>query len=337
MLVQDGTLLLHESGYRENPPDGIYRAAAYHNRLCWQAGRQPEGTGLLPFLRGDGRYRPARTERLYHTHLGEAQFTRVRVSDETEGLAWDRSVVFLPGLPCWIVLDSLLAVRGGLRTLSSLWWTTDLLAQGQDWFETHLRGVMGWENHKEAALLVCLPPVPSQPGKLSVEPFRRHFQDELALARTWYGEHRAGRAVNFVSVLWPHPYGDLDESRPRAVEVVESEPQGSGIGVWLRWGGEQWLFATLNDLTLPFGQEDVRPTYPTRRGMVSYGPLQSDAAFVSLRTGTDKPWAGFINGTHLSLDGQAFYQGRLHGMFQEDRSDRPGIPARFRWESEGKV
>ncbi len=337
MLAHDGTLLLHESGYRETPPDGIYRAAVYHNRLTWQPGRQPEGLGLLEFLRGDGRYRPARSERLYSTHLGDAEFRRVRVSDETEGLAWDRSVVFLPQLPCWIVLDSLLATRSGLRTIGSLWWTTDLLAQGEDWFETHLRGVMSWVNRKDAALLVCMPPVPSQPGKLSVEPFRRHFQDELALARTWYGEHRAGRPVNFVTVLWPHPYRDLDERRPEAVEVVESRPLGRGMGVWLRWAGEQRLFGTLNDLAAPFGQEDMRPAYTAQQGMTGYGPVQSDAAFVYLRKRPEADWAGFINGTHLSYDGRVLYQGKPHGMFQEDRSDRPGIPARFRWESEIRV
>jgi hypothetical protein len=33
------------------------------------------------------------------------------------------------------------------------------------------------------------------------------------------------------------------------------------------------------------------------------------------------------------LQGKALYEGQPHGMFQEDRSDRPGVPARFRWES----
>jgi hypothetical protein len=224
-------------------------------------------------------------------------------------------------------------VRTGLRTLTNLWWTTEILKSGEDWFETHVRGVMNWPNRKTAALWVGLPAVPSQPGALSTEPFRRHFQEETALANCWYGEHRAGRCVNFVTVLWPHAYDDLDSDRRAAVEVVESRPLGQGIGLRLRWAGEERLFGVLNDLAAPSGQEDLRPTYTADLGRTGYGPLESDAACVSMRRGPGGEWAGFINGTFLALDGQPLYQGLPHGMFQEDRSDRPGVPARFHWEN----
>jgi hypothetical protein len=137
-------------------------------------------------------------------------------------------------------------------------------------------------------------------------------------------------------VLWPHAYADLDADRRAAVEVVESQPLGRGIGLRLRWEGQERLFGVLNDLTAPFGQEDVRPTYTSASGMTGYGPLASDAAFVSLRTGPGGEWAGFINGTYLFYQGRVLYQGRPHGMFQEDGSDRPGVPARFRIEHERK-
>ena len=332
MLTHAGALLLHESGYRESPPDGIYRSAVYHNRLVWRSGKQPEGLGLLEFLRGDGHYQPVRTERLYQTRLGDAVFSRVRVSDEVEGLAWDRSIIFLPDLPCWVVLDAVRAIRPGRRTISALWWSTDLLSQGEDWFETHLGGVGDWVNPKTAALLVCLPQTPVQPGRLSTQSFRRHFQPEVALARTWYGESRAGSYVNFVSLLWPHPYDDLDEGRPAAVEVIESQPLGRGIGVWLRWQGEERLLAALNDLNIACGQEDIRPTYTAARGMTRYAQLESDAAFVYFRKSAGGEWAGFINGTYLSVDERILYQGAAHAMFQEDATARPGVPRRFRWE-----
>jgi hypothetical protein len=220
MLAHQGTLLLHESGYRESPPDGIYRSPVYHNRVVWQPGRQPREQGLLEFLRGDGRYQPVRTERLYQTQLGDAQISRVRVTDETQGLAWDRSIFFLPDLPCWVVIDAVQARREALRTLGSLWWTTDILAQGENWFDTHLRGVVDWTNRRDAALLVCLPPVPGTSDSLSVTPFRRHFQQEIAMARTWYGEQRPGRCVNFVSVLWPHAINEDPAARAASIEVI---------------------------------------------------------------------------------------------------------------------
>ena len=65
-----------------------------------------------------------------------------------------------------------------------------------------------------------------------------------------------------------------------------------------------------------------------------YGPAASDAAVVVLRSGKDGRRAGLINGTFLSVDDRTLYLGPLNAMFQEDRSDRPGIPARFRWEGD---
>lgn len=334
MLVHDQTLLLHESGYREQPPDGIYRAGVYHNRLVWRRGSRPEDQGLLEFLRADGRYRPVRTERLYHTHLCGAQFSRVRVTDQVDDLTWDRSVIYIPELPCWVVIDTAQPGQSGFRTLSALWWTTDLLARGDDWFETHLRGVMDWSNRKQAALLVALPPVPGQSGEVSALPFRRHFQEEVALARTWTGEQRAGQFVNFVSVLWPHPYDDLDAPRPAALEVIASQPHGRGLGVRLQWQDQEWTLAVLNDLAAGRGQEDVRPTYRAALGKTEYGPIASDAAFACLRRGAGGTQAGLVNGTFFSLEGQALFEAPACGMFQEDRTARPGAAARFRWESE---
>jgi len=285
-----------------------------------------------------------RSERLYQTRLGDATLHRVRITDEAEGLIWDRSVVFWPDIPCWVVIDSALATRTSQRTLSSLWWTTDILAQGDDginhcgWYETHLRGVQDWPNRQYAALLVVTPPVPHQTGVCTVEPFRRHFQDEQALASTWYGEHRSGRYLNFVTVLWPHAYDDLNEARAKAVQVIASEPYGRGIGVRLRWQGEERLVATLNDLTVGWryrsslGQEDIRPTYTVEQGLTHYGPIASDAAFVMLHKRPQGDWAGFINGTFLTVDGRVLYEGQPHGMFQENRTALPGIPSRFRWE-----
>jgi len=337
MLVHDGTLLLHESGYREDPPDGIYRAAAYHNRLIWRDGGPVEANSLpaslLPFLVGDGHYRPVRTERLYHTRLGGTQFSRVRLEDPAAGLAWDRSVLFLPELPCWIVVDSVRALDTRDRTLSALWWTTDLLAQGQGWYDTQLRGVGDWSNPGQAALWVGQLDVPGVSAVRTVEPFRRSFQDELALAATWTGGQTAGETVQFVSVLWPHAVGEAVQDRIAAFDVLESKPAGRGLGVRMRWEGVETLFGLLSDLDCGLVHAGLRPTYTAQDGMAAYGPLSSDAALAVWRRDAEGEWCGFINGTTLSVDGDVRYQGRLHGMFQEDRTDRPGVPRRFRWES----
>jgi len=58
-------------------------------------------------------------------------------------------------------------------------------------------------------------------------------------------------------------------------------------------------------------------------------------AFSSAAGNNGSAFAGLNTNTvfyNLMMDGKVIFQMPAHGMFQEDRSHRPGIPARFRWE-----
>jgi hypothetical protein len=329
LLVHDGTVLLHESGYREAPPDGMYRADVYHNRLIWRPGTL-DPSALPAALMDRGHYVPARTERLYHTRLGEADIARVRITDDAQGVTWDRSVFFLADLPCWVVVDAARALADAEHTFALLWWTTDVLGCGADWADTHIGAIQDWQNARNAALRIITPDIAEQPTLQASATFRRAFQNEVLLASTC--RSTAGRTINFVTVLWPHPHEPRQEDEGLQVEVIPSEPAGRGIGVRLKWRGETRLLATLNDLAAGVTTEDVRPRYNFERGKAVYGPLLTDGAFAYVRETAD-PWAGFINGTRLDYAGKTLYAGLPHAMFQEDRTDRPGVPARFRWES----
>lgn len=333
LLIHDGTVLLHESGYRESPPDGMYRADYYHNRLIWRPGLIPVGAGATA-LRDAGQYRPVTTERLYLTRLRDTEVSRVRVTDAAAGVTWDRSVFFLPDMPCWVVIDGAGVDSAAACTFGLLWWTTDVLARGPDWVDTHIASIQGWRNATSAALRIYTPAIPGQSFTRAEERDRRCFQEETLLSALWRGEHAAGAYVNFVTVLWPHAYALPADADAPMVEVVAGEPAGSGLAVRLTWQGRTRLLAARNDLAGGTVAEGVRPRYTYERGRVTYGPLATDAAFAVLtddgRRTTDR-WAGFINGTRLDVGGTTLYAGLPHAMFQEDRTDRPGVPARLRW------
>jgi hypothetical protein len=334
MLVENGTLLLHESGYRERPPDGIYRGDFYHNRVVWRTGtRLPEGTAW-DILHDAGHYRPVRTERLYQSRLGEIDIRRIRICDEIENLDWDRSIFFLPSWSCWVVVDTLLALRTAPRTFSSLWWTTDVLEQQGIWARTHIKGVQAWKNTRDASLWVGIPGIPAQNNWLSVESKRRSYQDEVLIASTWSGEHRLARAVNFVTVLWARPYQAGFAEGMMDISVMESQPMGRAIGITLGWAGESVTLVTLNDLYAGWLQEDIRPRYTAEQGWYQVDSLGSDGAFVVICKTGAKATAGMLNGTRLDYAGQNLFQMLPTAMFQEDGSHQPGITARFRWVGE---
>lgn len=330
MLVHDSTILLHESGYREQPPDGIYRADFYHNRIIWRSGIALVESAAAA-LRNNGHYRPVRTDRLYLTHLDDVEISRVRTVDEQEGLSWDRTVFFLPQLPCWVVLDTALALKTAPRTLAALWWTTDLLGQDDDWIDTHIPAIGAWQNQRRAALQITTPAIPNQDTVGQIEPVRRAFQDEYLISRVWRGHHQAGRAVNFVTALWPHPY-ELPAHAPRPkIDVLQTTPAGRGVAVTVTWQGITHQCCTANDLTARYLQADVRPRYTFEQGRVAYGAIASDADIVYVRRSVEAQWGGFINGTRLEADGRPVYQIGEHSMFQENGTFQNGTSARFRW------
>ena len=56
LLMKNGSVLLHDSGYRETwstGPDGQYRADVFHNKLVVRHGIADSQTRLFPFLAQD--------------------------------------------------------------------------------------------------------------------------------------------------------------------------------------------------------------------------------------------------------------------------------------------
>lgn len=331
MLVHEGNLLLNDGGYREDPPDGIYRADRFHNRLVWRPTVGLPADDPWEQLQDNGHYRAVRTNRLYQTHLLGAAFTRVRISDELEQMDWDRSIIFIPSLPVYLVVDSALAHVTRPRQLSQLWWTRQIHASGEDWYETGIDRAQHWVNQNDARLRIMLPSLPGQATRRVTHPARRNFQDEQVIVHGWRGEHRAGRSLNFVSLLVPHKAGETD--MPEA-QLTHSDPLGRGLGITLAWKGEKHFITVLNDLSASWLVDDIRPRYTFAQGRTVYGPVTTDAAFTYVRETPGGSSAGFLNGTRLEYHNQVLHQAPTSGMFQEDRSDIPGVPARFRWQGE---
>jgi hypothetical protein len=334
LLVHDGTVLLHESGYREQPPDGIYRADVFHNRLVWRDGSRLPGTRAWDYLKDNGHYKPVRSERLYQSRLCGIDIRRIRITDAVQGLAWDRSIFFIPQIPCWVIVDGLAALRAGPRTASLFWWTQQLLERGNIWFKTWIAHIQTWQNVQNSALWVFIPEIPGQANELSVDTQRRSFQDEILLSNTWSGELRLNRAINFATILIPAAFQDASPISPDKVSVINSQPGGRGIGIKFTCAGEEYLLTSINDLECGYLQEDVRPRFTAGQGWCQVGALESDAVFSVVRSRGSAGKIGFLNGTRLVYQGRERFQMLPNAMFQEDGSHPVGITSRFRWEGQ---
>ncbi|MBN1247442.1 MAG: hypothetical protein JXC32_07270 [Anaerolineae bacterium] len=330
MLMHKGAVLLHDGGYRENVPNGRYRADIYHNRVILRQGIKPAATSAWDYLHDDGSYKPVSTEKLHFVQLDGVDLSRTRVTDAARGIVWDRVVAYLRVMGCFVIVDGLRAQgirtpETGAYTFANTLYTSEVLASEEGFFDTRIDRIGTWENPQHQALLIVYPL--TEDRAISVEPVRRHYQQEAGLFQTWTGWLAAGDIVPFVTVLWPHDRGADVAEIARGISLLPVSHPTRAIAVRLEAADHVVTLGCRLDLDLGLLSRNVRPRYDYDAGKVSYGPFESDATHVYADLSTHHLQAAFTEGTRLVHQGQALYQADGHRMFQEDRTDSSTAPS----------
>jgi len=155
MLMSGGSVLLHDGGYRDYMPSGLYgayRQDYFHNRLVvrpekfWMGQKANEErysqTGPIPaqpileFLRDAGSYRPVRTRKVDFLTQPEFDYSRTRLVDDGWGYDADRVVVYVKDPEMYVVFDIFKARSEEFFTLANLWHTRQVFARGERWYDT---------------------------------------------------------------------------------------------------------------------------------------------------------------------------------------------------------
>jgi hypothetical protein len=344
MLLHKGTVLLHDGGYRENVPNGRYRADIYHNRVIWRQGIKPQDVDAWDFLHDDGHYKVTRTQKLHFVRFQDVDFSRTRVTDEAQGLAWDRIVVYVKALDCFILIDAVKALRAGAPslagrpfTLANILYTTEILSSGPNHFDTRIDAIGQWQNPGHQALLVTYPLSENRP--VYVETVRRHYQQETGLFQTWTGRLCQGDIVPFVTVLYPHAVGQtvslstVGRTVSLSPTLLNVSHPGQSLAVQLKSGEHTVTLGCKLDLTVGLLQQEIRPRYSYEAGRIRYGAFETDATHFYAHATPDQMRVAFTEGTRLGHNERWLYDGEAHRMFQEDAGNDHVAPTwRERWE-----
>ena len=336
LLLNKGAALLHEGGYRDDVPNGRYRADIYHNRVIWRPGIKRAQTSAWDFLHDDGHYKITRTQKLHFARFQELEFSRTRVTDDGRGIEWDRIVVYVKALECFVLVDAVKALKDGPFTLANILYTRQILASGSNYFDTRIDEIGGWQNPDHRALLIAYPTIKDRP--VSVEETRRHYQQETGLYQVWTGRLAQGDIVPFVTVLWPH---DRQADITPLVESLSlldvSRPDGS-LALQIHTNGHTMTFGCKLNLDIGLLQQETRPRYSYQAGHIRYGnfetdAVETDATHFYIDRSDDRLYAAFTEGTHLRHKDNVLYDAETHRMFQEDRTNSSTAPSwRERWE-----
>jgi hypothetical protein len=327
LLMAGGSVLLHDAGYRDYMPSGLfgaYRQDYFHNRLCvrpekffmgqnagefrYSIREAVPGQGILDFLRDAGSYRKVRTQKVDFLALDDVEYSRTRTIDDNWGCASDRVVVYVKEAGAFVVFDIFKSFREEFFTLANLWHTRKIHGRGEHWYDTGYDIITGSGGAaaklpEDARLLIVFP---DTHFKLeSVTPQKRHYQEELTIAQATGQHFELGETVGFATVLIPHPAGADPATLAARVKLVPVDAPRAGLAVELEAGGKRHLVGVKNDLRQDMARDFKRPKYTYEAGKVRFGDLETNGDFASAALAGDTLSYTVVNLT------KAFYKGKI--------------------------
>lgn len=332
LLMSGGDVLLHEGGYRDDLPNGRYRADYYHNRVLGRPGRAQPGGNLSHFLATDGTYVPVDTQKIDFQTFRDVDFSRTRLTDRATGWQWDRTVVYLKRENLFLLFDAIELLRAGTFTFANLLYTRQILDQGDDWFDTRIDEIGSYRNHGDERLFVRFAPIAG--AWLGRFETRRHYQQEWGFHQTQTVKGEPGDFFAFQTALVPH----RPDQPPAALAARFSVPACELFPHAAAWEiatptGTVWI-GVKHDLEREILQENLRPRYDYASGRATYGPVETDARFVYLRQHGPQIDYAFTEGTGLSVSGRPLFAAKPFGAALQYVGEfvQARVPKWRRWE-----
>jgi hypothetical protein len=354
LLMKNGSVLLHDGGYRDFMPSGAYgsyRADFYHNRLVVRDGKialgQKEGEyrysspnhaavpgqSLLDFFRNSGAYRDVRTSEIDFQTTRYADMTRTRLTDEHLGYEADRTIVYLKEVDWFVVIDALRFTKPGYLTMAPLWHTRQVLETGPGWYDTAYDSLRQNDVRGNQNLLVYFP----QRAQLAdgVVDQRRYYQNEKTIYQM-IGRHGYRNTIQtFVTVLIPHGKDVKPNSLLEGVHMMTTERPDEATALSIDAGGRKYLIGLKVDLESELVRDWRRPMYLYDAGKTTYGDFVTDGQFFITREDQDSVWYSVSGATKLSHKGAVLIEqpSTLAYLSFDGTPDAPGVGKLRRWEA----
>lgn len=319
LLMQDGTVLLADGGYRAAYARG-WRADIFHNRIVARSGFPTEGD-VFGYLFADPTYRAVTTEPIHFGRFGSLDYSRTRLVDDERGYTGDRIVLFAPEDGLTIVVDSLRIDRAGPKVFCNTWHPDRILRQGDNWVLSQparipARGA-DWPNPPNRELVIEF--VGTRDKVAGTREIDRRYNPSQAFFQHLANYFFAGQRLTFVTVLRPIPRGTFAPALLGGVELLENaHADGRTLGLRFALGGERVTVGLKLDQTIGLTNLRGRPMFDRTTGSVDYGALRTDAdfAFVRERAGGQLEF-GFQYGISVSYADRPLYlQPVWETMFQ---------------------
>ena len=298
LLMVDGNILLHDGGYRDYMPSGVYgayRADYFHNRVvvrkeklfkgqkegefryATQDNEPVPGQKVYDFVRNSGAYRQAKTELIDFMRTENYDYSRTRATDEKLSYQHDRIVNWVKPLNIFVVFDVVKFLHDDYYTSINFWHTRKILAQGENYFDTQYDSLRSTAYPTDQALLVYFPQGKQAGHMIGADPERRYWQDEFAIHQTLSSWYYTGGLASFVTILIPHDVNADIQKLMDKIELVDVDRSPHAIGIKIKDENKIYYVCSKLDRRIDFRNEDTRPQYNYENGKVNYDAFETDA------------------------------------------------------------
>ena len=288
LLMQEGTVLLADGGYRANRGHG-WRADVFHNRIVARTGFPPE-SDVFDYLRADTTYHEVQTEKIHFGTFGSLDYARTRLVDEERGYTGDRITLFAPENGLTIVVDSILIERAGSKIFSNTWHPDNILKKGENWVLSHPERIAirqeSWPNPHTRDLIIQF--IGNRDKVTQTREIDRRFNSSQAFFQYLKNYFFKGQRLTFVTVLRPITAGSFDPKVLDEVKLLtDTHDDGRTLGLQFQLRGETLTVGLKLDQTIGLTNLRGRPMFDVATGSVDYGPLHTDADFAFVREKRD--------------------------------------------------
>lgn len=295
LLMDRGSVLLHDAGYRDGLPSGpfgAWRQDYFHNRLVARLGKRDPRQSVLAYVQNSGAYRDVKTQKIDFAVLRDVDMSRTRVTDEKMGYLWDRVIAYVRPAGLFVVIDGVKALRPDYFTFANFWHAGRVLDTALHTVRFAVDSILHATFSRDRALRVVF--LENTSKSISREPISRHFLTEETVTQSISSHYNTGDWEVFVTVLVPEDRRQNPGDVPRLTLVPTSHPMRA-VGVRIERSGITTLLGVKLDLDMEIARENIRPRYLYELGKVRYGDVETDAHFFAVRESGPAPFISAVN------------------------------------------
>ena len=335
LLMNKGSVLLHDAGYRSDLPSGKYgawRQDYFHNRIVARLNKRDKSQSVLEFVQNSGAYRQVRTRKIDFLRLRDVDMSRTRLIDDNLGYQWDRVVTYVRDPGYFVVVDGIKVLRPDYFTFTNFWHALNILGRGEHFFDVATDSVPGFQFSKDQSLLVYFPETYAKVE--GAEPISRHFQTEHAVYQTVSSQYKAGDTEVFVTVLVPHDRGVKPQSLLSKFKLLQTSAPYKAVGLTMEQENGVATLGIKVDLEMEIARENIRPRYLYDLGKTTYGDFETDAQFLYASVGKDSLRYSAANVLKVRYQGRTLMEAlpNTHGLQPDGAPDRVGYSKWRAWE-----